>query len=160
MDLDSIVTILVFSYIIPQLIIAIYLLIRMGATKLPNLFWVSLFFIGNVMEVLMPFLLLPQIWTTTIIYLSNISLALYAKYTFHKREKNHVFQVIITILIALKLITFTINAFFYESYNVFDESQPLPQSEYFIYYLIKVLTGTLIAISYLYPAILSLKYYQ
>lgn len=60
----------------------------------------------------------------------------------------------------LKLITFTMNTFFYETYNVFEETNPLPLSEYFIHYFLRTLTSSLVAISYLYPAILSLRYYR
>ena len=160
MDLETIVNILVLSYIIPQLFIAIYLLSRMRSRNLPNLLWISLFFLGNAMEIVIQFLYLPIIWLTTIIYLSNISLAFYAKFTFQKKEKKSTFLIIIMILIALKLTTFTINTFFYKTYNVFEETSPLPVSEYFIYYFVRTLTSSLVAISYLYPAILSIRYYR
>lgn len=139
---------------------AIYLLSRMKSMNLPNLLWISLFFLGNAMEIVIQFLYLPKIWLNTIIYLSNISLAFYAKFTFQKKEKKSTFLIIITILIVLKLTIFTINAFFYKTYNVFEESNPLAASEYFIYYFIRTLASTLVAISYLYPAILSIRYYR
>ena len=160
MDLETLVNILVISYIIPQLFMAIYLLSRMKSKNLPNLLWISLFFLGNAMEIVIQFLYLPIVWLTMIIYLSNISLAFYAKFTFQKNENKNTFIIIILILIILKLITFTINGFFYKTYNVFEEKNPLPVSEYFIYYLIRTLTSSLVAISYLYPAILSLRYYR
>ena len=143
-------------YILPLIIVGIFLLIKVIKSKLNNLVPLVMFFFLNGIEVILLVVSAPFIIYHVIVFLSNISLILFTKVMFYKDKRNP-FKYIIGMAILVKIIDFILRS--YIPYPL-DETLELGQSGMPFYYLNLILTASMVLLSYPWLAFTTINSYK
>ncbi len=97
-------------YIVLQMVVGIYLFIRMRKTKLNNILPLSLFFIISSIQGIMSLFNLPVIIFQASLFIPSILLLIFTKLTFFRDQKTP-FIFFLVIMLILKIITFLVSLF-------------------------------------------------
>ena len=144
------------TYITIQLIVGLFLLYKLIYTKLLNLFPLVLFFLINPIEGLFIIFQFPYIYTHITIFLSNICLIFFTKYTFYRDVKSP-FYFLLGIVIFLKGLDFVLKIFIqFSSIGGIE----LKSSQLVYHFLFLAIISGVLLLSYLWLAYSSLKYYK
>ena len=144
------------TYIIIQIIVGSFLLYKLIITKLMNLLPLILFFMINPIEGLFIIFQFPYIYTHITIFISNICLLFFTKYTFY-RDVRSGFYLILGIVIFLKLLDFILKIFIpFSSIGGIE----LINSQLGFHFLFLSIISLVLLLSYLWLAYSSLNYYK
>ncbi|MBY9021475.1 MAG: hypothetical protein KGD67_10470 [Candidatus Lokiarchaeota archaeon] len=148
--------ILTIIYITLQLIIGIFLLIKVYKTKLYNLLALASYFLINSLKFLLLVVDGPFIVFQILTFIPDLCLILFTKYTFYRCEKSP-FKIITFVFISVKVMDFILNSFIPFTIPMMVELSPdqIPYYYFFISY-----TASMLLISNLWLAYSSLKYYK
>ncbi len=147
---------LVGIYIIPQIIVGFFLLYKFKKTRMINLIPLVVFFFLNALEVFLIALNAPFIVYHLIVFLSNISLIIFTKFTFYQ-DKKSAFKYILGLAVLIKIIDFILRSIVPFPIAV---ANGLSKSEIPLYYLNLILTSSMILVSYSWFAYSALTYYK
>ncbi|MBD3342902.1 MAG: hypothetical protein GF353_27635 [Candidatus Lokiarchaeota archaeon] len=152
----TVITIIYGLYIILQLIVGIFLVIKAKTTKLYNIIYLALFFIVSSMQGLLSYGNFSNLIFQAIYFLPTIFLLLFIKQTFY-RDKKSPFYIYLTIILSLKLVNFLISV--YVAPFTIPMSFQTSKVEKFYFIIYKLIITINLAIAEIWFGYSSLKYY-
>lgn len=154
----NILIILIFQliYILTQFIVGGFLTYKIIKIRLFNLFPLILFFTLNTLEGIILFMEPPYIFEQTLIFISNISLIIFTKYTFFKNTKSK-FKIYLYLVLALKTVDFGLK--FIIPFSLVGGKE-LIGSDLIFHSIFVAIMCCIVLISYLWLSVTSLTYYN